>query len=173
MKSCPQPTTQTQLMPQNCVVKHTMHALRGPTTALATSRSGTHAAAYLSTNISELAARCLPHCRLCSPQHRDQIQRRQASSKARKEKKNERALVRARRVRDESMASILREDDWSAFNKGSLKQGLRELDGPADSRKRGNYASKPLVRAPLITAQLDVQYSTRAAQVSVDCLRQH
>lgn len=42
------------------------------------------------------------------------------------------------------MAKVLG-DDWEGYE-GPMRQGLRELDGKAEVKGRGTYASKPLVR---------------------------
>lgn len=45
------------------------------------------------------------------------------------------------------MASVVKGEDWSnAFGGAALKQGLKELDAPANNKRTSKYASKPLVR---------------------------
>ena len=59
-------------------------------------------------------------------------------------KKTSRALVRARRVKKASMEAVLGREGWTGYE-ASMRQGLRELDETAETRRRGTYASKPLV----------------------------
>ncbi|CAN0365590.1 unnamed protein product [Ascophyllum nodosum] len=63
-------------------------------------------------------------------------------------KKASRALVRARRVRESSIATVLRGETWSGYE-GPMRAGLRELDEMDATKKRGTYASKPLVSPSL------------------------
>lgn len=59
-------------------------------------------------------------------------------------KKASRALVRARRVKKASMEAVLGREGWTGYE-SSMRQGLRELDETAETKRRGTYASKPLV----------------------------
>lgn len=82
-------------------------------------------------------------------QHNQQQQRMMASTRgerltAHQRKKASRALVRARRLRHASLATVLRGEEWTGYE-GSMRQGLRELDETAETKRRGTYASKPLV----------------------------
>lgn len=60
-------------------------------------------------------------------------------------KKTSRALVRARRLRNASMATVLGGEEWTGYE-ATMRQGLRELDDTTEVKRRGTYASKPLVR---------------------------
>eukprot|EP00752_Nemacystus_decipiens_P002438 g2295.t1 len=61
-------------------------------------------------------------------------------------KKTSRALERARRARNASMATVLSGEDWTGYE-ATMRQGLRELDDTTEVKRRGTYASKPLVSA--------------------------
>lgn len=47
-------------------------------------------------------------------------------------------------MRESSMATVLSGEDWTGYE-GTMRQGLRELDDTAEMKRRGTYASKPLV----------------------------
>lgn len=143
-----------------------MQALRRPATALATVvRLKKHSSLYgrCSSSSCESSGLAQSTCFSFSNHHHDhhhRIQRRRATSRAKKEKKNDRALVRARRLQQESMATVVDAEEWSgSFNWGAMKQGLKELDGPEDGKRQGEYAAKPLVR-PRPTARTRTQYSS-------------
>lgn len=59
-------------------------------------------------------------------------------------KKVSRALARSRRAREASIATVLDGETWPGYE-GPMRKGLRELDEMDGMRKRGTYASKPLV----------------------------
>ncbi|CAM9785801.1 unnamed protein product [Ectocarpus sp. 6 AP-2014] len=84
-------------------------------------------------------------------QHQHQQRRSMASNRSERltvhqKKKMSRALVRARRLRNASMATVLGEEEWSGYE-ATMRQGLRELDDTTEVKRRGTYASKPLVSA--------------------------
>jgi len=59
-------------------------------------------------------------------------------------KKTSRALARARRLRNASIATVLGGEEWTGYE-ATMRQGLRELDDTTEVKQRGTYASKPLV----------------------------
>ncbi|CAN0302439.1 unnamed protein product [Pylaiella littoralis] len=61
-------------------------------------------------------------------------------------KKTSRALVRARRVRNASIVTVLDGEEWAGYE-GTVRQGLRELDDTTEVKRQGTHASKPLVSA--------------------------
>lgn len=82
--------------------------------------------------------------------HQHQQQRGVATTRGQRltvheKKKVSRALMRARRVKDGSIATVLSGEDWRAYE-SSMRQGLRELDeNSVEMKGQGTYASKPLV----------------------------
>lgn len=69
---------------------------------------------------------------------------RYVSSKASQERRRTRALVRARKERDDALSEILDPGEWTGLDK-TLMKGLRELDSSPERKQRGSQLRKPLV----------------------------
>lgn len=78
-------------------------------------------------------------------QHRGMASNRGERPTVHQKKKTSRALTRARRLRNASMATVLSGEEWTGYE-ATMRQGLRELDDTTEVKRRGTYASKPLVR---------------------------
>lgn len=79
-------------------------------------------------------------------QHRGMASNRGERLTVHQKKKTSRALARARRLRNASMATVLGGEEWTEYE-ATMRQGLRELDDTTEVKRRGTYASKPLVSA--------------------------
>lgn len=80
-------------------------------------------------------------------------------------KKTSRALVRARRVKKASMEAVLGREGWTGYE-SSMRQGLRELDETAETKRRGTYASKPLLSRSLAGDDDDEDENRNNGQLS-------
>lgn len=69
---------------------------------------------------------------------------RHASSKASQERRKAKALVRARRERNDALNEILDPGKWAGLER-TLTKGLRELDSSPERKQRGSQLRKPLV----------------------------